>query len=321
MVDVYRTFGALMIGGIVAAVFSGFVTAQTFAYFKHYTSDPLPLKALVGVVWLLDLGHTVFVSTALWDHLIAHFGDVARIDFIPWSLAMTIALTAILTFLVHLFFVYRIFKLSPNNYYIAIPLALLACARLCFACLTTAKMITLRSLTKFIKFYTWSFSCGLSLSSLLDILITTYLCYLLLRQHKTNSSMNHILDSLMLYAFENGSLTCAATVTSLICWLAMHTNLIFMAIHFVISKLYANSLLASLNARRNLHQTSHRSQGSGDSGGHTAIMFSDSGYVNLTSGNMSPSMKVKINQSCVNDSASNALARSQSMKTSESDKC
>ncbi|KAF7428644.1 hypothetical protein PC9H_007871 [Pleurotus ostreatus] len=91
----------------------------------------------------------------------------------------------------------------------------------------------------------WSFTLGLALSCALDIIITASLCYFLLRNRKQTSSMNHVIDSLMLYAFENGSLTCAATVMSMICWLTMPSNLVFMGIHFFISKLYANSLLAT----------------------------------------------------------------------------
>ena len=33
---------------------------------------------------LLDFWHTIFVSAALWDYLIIHYGDSAHIDFIPW---------------------------------------------------------------------------------------------------------------------------------------------------------------------------------------------------------------------------------------------
>ncbi|KAJ3517523.1 hypothetical protein NLJ89_g465 [Agrocybe chaxingu] len=273
-VDVPRTFGALMVGGIVAAVFSGVVTSQAFAYFKQYPDDAPTVKAIVGVVWGLDFWHTIFVTISLWYHLIEHFTEPENIDYIPWSLAMTIAFTATLTFLVHLFFVHRIFKLSHNNYYLAIPLGIIAVARLAFACLTTVTMITLKSLKLFVERYTWSFTTGLTLSAVLDVLITGLLCYLLLKSQKSNSSMNHILDKLMLYAFENGSLTCAATVVSLICWLAMPENLIFMGLHFVISKFYANSLLATLNKRRVL-QAVPRSQQSG-SGGNLAIMFPDS---------------------------------------------
>ncbi|KAF5385039.1 hypothetical protein D9615_000877 [Tricholomella constricta] len=37
-------------------------------------------------------------------------------------------------------------------------------------------------------------------------------------------------------------------------WLTMNSNLIFMGLHFVIGKLYANSLLASLNTRHELRR-------------------------------------------------------------------
>ncbi|PFH46857.1 hypothetical protein AMATHDRAFT_68959 [Amanita thiersii Skay4041] len=254
-VDIARTFGALLIGGIIAATFSGVVTVQTFLYFKLYPDDKLGIKLLAFAVWLLDTSHTAFVSLTLWHLLITHFGNGPAIDHTPWSMAITIALTAILTFLVHCFFVYRIYKLSDGNCYIASFLGFLAFARLSFACLTTSYMIHLELLSEFVKRYTWAFTLGLALSSILDILITGFLCYLLKsKQKKHPSCMDRVLDSLMIYAFENGSLTCAATIVAMICWLIMPHNLIFMGLHFVISKFYANSLLATLNTRKKFYK-------------------------------------------------------------------
>ncbi|EDR04806.1 uncharacterized protein LACBIDRAFT_304061 [Laccaria bicolor S238N-H82] len=322
-VNISGTFGALLIGGIVASIFSGIVTVQTVVYFKNYSHDVAILRVLVSTtscncmhvhgrliyaqvaaVWFLDFLHTIFVSMSLWDHLIAHFGDQARIDFIPWyisphpfcmynnlfptalsrSLAVsnlmqyiligkwlilrlgyqtTIALTAALTYLVH----------GLNNFFISVPLAILATARLCFASLTTNKLITLRSLKRFVQLYTFSFTSGLALSSALDVLITGFLCYLLRKNQKKMSSMNHVLDKLILYSFENGSLTCAAVVVSMICWLERGNNLIFLGLHFVISKFYANSLLATLNTRKGL-RPGHRASPS-NSNDRQPIMFPD----------------------------------------------
>ncbi|EEB91532.1 hypothetical protein MPER_10090, partial [Moniliophthora perniciosa FA553] len=42
----------------------------------------------------------------------------------------------------------------------------------------------------------------------------------------------------------------AIAVASMICWLAMPTNLIFMGLHFIISKTYAISLIVTLNRRK-----------------------------------------------------------------------
>ncbi|KIM38259.1 hypothetical protein M413DRAFT_447994 [Hebeloma cylindrosporum] len=324
-VDIPRTFGALMIGGIVAAVFGGVVTAQTFAYFKNYPADSKFIKLLVGVVWFIDFCHTIFVSTSLWDHLIVHFGSAQRIDYIPWSLAMTIAFTAMLTFLVHLFFVFRIFKLSKRNFFFAVPLTLLTCARLCFACLTTAKLIKLRSLTRFVDLYTWSFTIGLSLSSLFDVLVTGLLCYLFFINQKENSSLNGVLDKLMLYSFENGSVTCAATLSSLVCWITSHkNNLIFMGLHFVISKFYANSLLATLNTRKTLQPTGHRSQHSGSGDRNLPIMFGDSFSLSRKTSEapstLTPAMRIQVEKTrvTVSDGTSRASdARRDSLAKTE----
>lgn len=85
--------------------------------------------------------------------------------------------------------------------------------------------------------------------------------------------MNHVLDKLILYSFENGSLTCAAVVVSMICWLERGNNLIFLGLHFVISKFYANSLLATLNTRKGL-RPGHRASPS-NSNDRQPIMFPD----------------------------------------------
>jgi len=66
--------------------------------------------------------------------------------------------------------------------------------------------------------------------------------------------MDQIVNTLSLYAIENGLLTSVAIVISLGCWLGMRHNLVFMAIHFVVGKLYANSLLAALNSRRRVRE-------------------------------------------------------------------
>jgi len=124
-------------------------------------------------------------------------------------------------------------------------------------------MIRLRTFSNFVREFRWVFTLGLALSSAVDILITVFLCYSLQSNRSSSSSMDHVINLLILYTFENGALTCAATVISMICWLIMPSNRIFMGLHFVISKLYANSLLATLNTRKKLQQERSRISASG----------------------------------------------------------
>lgn len=254
MVSVPATYGAILVGGFLAAALSGIVTVQSFIYFKLYPTDLAWRKAIVAVIWSLDSIHTALVGASIWIYLIQNFGDTSKINDIPVTVAMTIALTAILTFIVHCFFAHRIHKLSRCDWRISAPILAFAFLRLCSASITTAEMIHLKTFSEFKQEFRWIFTLGLALSSLVDILIAIFLCYSLQTTRKAASSMDYIVNSVILYTLENNSLTSAATVISMVCWLVMPTNLIFMGLHFVISKLYANSLLATLNARKQLRQ-------------------------------------------------------------------
>jgi len=261
---VENTYGALLLGAFLACCLSGIVTVQTFLYMKLYPNDATRTKSIVGAVWLLDTMHTCLVMASIWNYLIPHFGDVPRVDFIPWTVAASIAVTATLTIIVHCFLARRIHRLTKNDWRITAPILILAVLRLCSACVTTAEMVRLKSFIEFAKQFRWVFTLGLGLSSTADILITITLCYKLRTSRTGSLSMDDIIDTLVLYAFENGSLTCAGTVLSMICWLTMPYNRLFLALHFMIAKLYANSLLATLNTRRTLSESRVRMTSSGN---------------------------------------------------------
>ncbi|KAG2037590.1 hypothetical protein BDR03DRAFT_956986, partial [Suillus americanus] len=42
------------------------------------------------------------------------------------------------------------------------------------------------------------------------------------------------------------------TIATLLCWTIMPSNRVFLGLHFIVAKLYANSLLANLNARKQI---------------------------------------------------------------------
>jgi len=261
---VENTYGALLLGAFLACGLSGIVTVQSFLYIKLYPKDATRTKFIVGTVWFLDTLHTCLVMASIWNYLIPHFGDVPRVDFIPWTVAMSIAVTAILTIIVHCFLARRIYRLTKRDWRITAPILILAVLRLCAACVTTAEMIRLQSFRSFSRQFRWVFTLGLALSSAADVLITVTLCYKLRSSRTGSLGIDNIIDSLVLYTLENGSFTCAGTVLSMICWLTMPRNRLFLALHFMIAKLYANSLLATLNTRKTLRDTQLKTMPSGD---------------------------------------------------------
>jgi len=157
---------------------------------------------------------------------------------------------------------------------VAGPIALLAFLRLVAASISMGEMLKVKSYTSFDHMFPSSiFTLGLSLSVAVDVMITTILC-LFLRLNRTSvSSTNRIIDALTLYTLQNGSITSAAAIASLICWLTMPQNRIFLGLHFVIGKLYANTLLATLNSRKHLRQD--RSQATSSGSNPLPVIFPD----------------------------------------------
>ncbi|KAF9478889.1 hypothetical protein BDN70DRAFT_719999 [Pholiota conissans] len=249
------TYGALLLGALFASGFSGIVAIQSLLYFKLYPKDKKSLQALVLVVWLFDVTHTTLVWAAMWDYMVENLGEDSYEDHIPGTIAFSVVLTAALTFLTHCFFAHRIYRLSRGNWYLTVPVLILALGRLASASVSGGEMIKLKSYEMFRAQFRWLFSMGLALSSGADVLITVLL-FVLLRQTKAGSlTLGHIIDACILYTFETGSLTSVATVVSMICWITLDNSLIFLGLHFIIGKLYANSLLASLNTRKHLRRS------------------------------------------------------------------
>jgi len=120
------------------------------------------------------------------------------------------------------------------------------------ASITNTEMLRLKSYSIFFQQFSWVFTFGLILSAFVDIMITAFLCYFLRKNRPSFTDTMRIIDTLTFWTIQNGSITCAATIATLVCWMTMPSNRIFLGLHFVVAKLYANSFLATLNARKQI---------------------------------------------------------------------
>ncbi|THG96425.1 hypothetical protein EW026_g5405 [Hermanssonia centrifuga] len=237
---------------------------QVYLYYRVYTKDALYMKTMVSMIWLLDILHTIMTSAANWTYLVVYFGNASGADHITC------------TFIVHGFFAHRIHTVSKGNMYITGPLGLLATFRLVIALVTTAEMIRTGFFHIFVGKFAWVFTMGLASSAALDVIIAGGLCYYLRRSKSGMHSMDQVIDVLVLYTVETGLVTCLTTILSLVCWLTMSHNLIYLGLHFTISKLYANSFLATLNSRKSLRAKSQASSDRDRDGHPMPVLFPNS---------------------------------------------
>ncbi|KIP07803.1 hypothetical protein PHLGIDRAFT_127401 [Phlebiopsis gigantea 11061_1 CR5-6] len=256
MVPYSRTYGALVVGGFLSLFLSGIVATQVFLYRRSYAGDRLRIQLMVLVVWLLDLTHSSFVIASVFHYVVDGYSDTSAINRVHWPISVTISITGFLTFLIHIFFAHRVWTLSKRNIWLTTIIGSLAFLRMVSAFGTATQLQRLKSWSAFHDHAAWIFTTGLSISASVDVITAVSLCFYLQKRRTGFSSMDHIIDSIMVYTVETGMLTSIATIASFICWLTMPQNFIFLAFHFCITKLYANSFLASLNARQLLKERS-----------------------------------------------------------------
>jgi len=168
------------------------------------------------------------------------------------------------TCVVHLFYAQKIYRSSGKNWFITGPIVCLASLRLLVAIVATIEMLHLGRWDAFFQpFPRFLFTAGLSLSAGTDMIITVCLCFYLRKIRKLSSSsvIMSVLHTLTLYALENGLITCLTTIGSLTFWLTMPLSSLSLSLHFVIGKLYPNSLLVLLNTRKELRHLHSGAQG------------------------------------------------------------
>ncbi|KAN0073677.1 hypothetical protein V8E55_012154 [Tylopilus felleus] len=272
---VATVYGSMLLGTCIGSALTGIVFVQCVLYYKLYPGDFAWTKALVFAVWAFDMIHTVCIITATWQSVIVNFDKPQNMDDIPSALGLSVAVTALVTFMVHCFFANRI-RMLTKKWYIAAPVVFLAFLRLFSACVSTSEIIRLKHYSLFIKPYpSWVFTVGVTLSASVEFIITTIMIIFLGSRKTGFANMTHVINSLILYTLETGSVTCIVAMRmsprargipllTFSQWLLMRHNLIFLGMHFAIAKLYANSLLATLNTRKRFRvdrlNTSERDQ-------------------------------------------------------------
>jgi hypothetical protein len=118
-----------------------------------------------------------------------------------------------------------------------------------FGLLFTAKGAILKRFTS-LHSLTWIVCVLMSTRALLDMLIAAVMCWSLFRMRTGFARTDSIITTLMAYSVNSGLLTNLLDVSMMISFIVLSKlSLIWLAIYWVMSKCYVNSLLAMLNSR------------------------------------------------------------------------
>jgi len=247
--NIDNTIGAAFIGWGVSSLIFGILCIQVYTYYQRYPNDSTAYKLLVAGLWILEAVHQAFVGHCVYFYDVSHYGDVlVFLEKPAWTLSVQVILGALAGAIVKGCFGLRVWKFSKHNYFITATIMLMALGQLAFAFVFTIKSFHLRlSQASDLKGIATS---SLALGTATDILTAGSLSYFLHKMRTGYAQSDSLINRLILYSVNNGFITSACSITVLILYNLMPNNFIFMGFYFVLSKLYANSCLATLNTRR-----------------------------------------------------------------------
>ncbi|KAG0701645.1 hypothetical protein DFH29DRAFT_1000054 [Suillus ampliporus] len=262
VVDISNTFGAGFIGGMVTAILYGITTLQTYLYYVYYPRDDKNLKVLVAVVWVIDTLHVSLMCHALYHYLVSSFGDPDALNTGVWSLFTSLGLNICMAVLVQTHFAFRILYLTRSSirWWLTGFIMLFVVAHFGFGLETVVLMFIKKEFSALSQITLYAATPFAVAAVLSDVLIAITLSVLLHGNRSPVVETNALVNTLIVYAINRCLLTSAVAVAEVIMFAISPKSLWFLAIDFVIGKLYANSLLASLNSRSALRGRTRHSQ-------------------------------------------------------------
>ncbi|CAA7269837.1 unnamed protein product [Cyclocybe aegerita] len=250
------TLGAAFLGGIAASILYGVTSVQTLIYFQGTHKDGRAFKSLIFFLWILDTLHFTFTVHGLYFYFVSHFGDFVVLREPPWSLVAGVYLTTISDMIVRCIFAHRVSILcgrSRRVLRVLLPIVISALAFVVFVngmgfATGTYILGTFERMNKIAPMLYLSLSSAVAADSTVAI----SLCVLLFASRTGIKRTDSLLTLLIAFSINTGLLTSLCALATLITYAIWPHRFIFMGLYFTLSKLYVNSLLASLNARLSL---------------------------------------------------------------------
>ncbi|KAG2126230.1 hypothetical protein DEU56DRAFT_556493 [Suillus clintonianus] len=261
--DLNSTFGALYIGAAIGAIFFGLSNVQVFLYFQSRRNSGFTFyKFAVCWLWFLDALHVALVNHMIYYYLISNYANPLALLEMVWSFKALIVIDVCIVYSVHLLYLQRIWIISRG--------------RTRFLPVFMTVLIVLASSVGFVLFWAvfksylftdlakirWTIYLSLGTMTMIDFLIACSLCYLLASAKTGFTKTDMTLRTLVRDIINTGCLTSMCSMACIITDASMPNNFVFLAIEFLLSKLYVNSYMALLNARHYLGSDggSHSSQ-------------------------------------------------------------
>lgn len=256
----HPTVGAYLIGCIVSSFLFGIVTLQCYIYFERFQSDHWVLKTLVGIIWVLELAHTICVSAALYTMAVSNYADPISLEKPPRTLDISVFLSGCIAPIVQAIFAERVRRFS-GSWIIPFVCWTLSFLRFVGSMVMGAGAVTMKNLSQFEDDWGWLIKAILAIGAVVDVIIALSLCWALNEKRaRAFDGTMRLVNVLTKWAIETGTVTSIAAISVFVTFTVMEKNFIWIALYTLLARCFSNSLLATLNGRTSLREMNASSQ-------------------------------------------------------------
>ncbi|PPR00626.1 hypothetical protein CVT24_005487 [Panaeolus cyanescens] len=232
--DVQPLFGPMLIGVFLAMILYGVLILQVLYLF------------------VVEMIHSGFAMAIMYQPLIIHFGEEQAITRFPAALAAEPILGVAVSTPIQLFIAYRIYRLQ-KSIWIALLVTILAILSCCGGVWTTIRVLSYRVFAKKPETHP-PVMLWLIGSATADILITASLSYSLWVRRTGIRATDAIITRIIIYTIQTGLITSIAAILVVVLLIALPNLTVNFIFDVTLVKLYAITLLSSLNGRVSLNE-------------------------------------------------------------------
>ncbi|KAH8836146.1 hypothetical protein DL96DRAFT_1703078 [Flagelloscypha sp. PMI_526] len=251
-----------------------FVLNQYLTYKTTKFEDPIWLRVLVAILFIVDTSQTAVQFYTVWYFLVKNYANPSVLNYVFWMLPFCGATTAISALIVQTFLINRLYRLTRQIW---------LCITLVLAAVTACVCGTIASAWCGIIFDAKKLAPVIPLVivwlvtvACVDIVITVTLSRSLWRCKTGCPGTNTVVNRCIKASIQSGlfsSVIAIANLASFVFWNNTHVNLIFA---WPKGRVYSNSLLYTLVARKELAEIVNRTVEFEDS----RFSFSSSPHIN-----------------------------------------
>ncbi|GLB44786.1 hypothetical protein LshimejAT787_1801230 [Lyophyllum shimeji] len=246
--------GPWLVGSCLDIFLQGALCCQFITYFSCYKSDRIRLRLTVAGLALITMLKTVHSFAIVWIMLILHFKDLSgaiKLNYTAWWQTGDSMMVATIDLYVQIFFLHRLWRVSKKNVWFIFPIAIVLCFAYVAICVATYYI----SIGKNGTISKW-FAAHLSSVFAGDLMLTVFIAYHLLRSQRETvlPATVGLLRALVRLTFQSAAPAAFCAMLNLIFSQLYPGNdaLISVAFNQMLPKLYAFSMMWTLNARHSI---------------------------------------------------------------------